>query len=543
MSQEKFKFYINADIVKGSEDGEMRIKGIASTGEKDSQDEYLDPSTFDLSDFSQINWNHKGKDDPSTIIGEPVYTKITANNELYIEGVLYNEVPMAKATYRLMQALQKSPNGNKLGMSVEGRVLERDPMNPSKILKSKITGVAICPVPVNGATWTELITKGYTDDNEPIYDLNEYANTEVEKAISIETTTNALENEGVDRKIETESIDGVTNKKKKKKKKPIINVTELNKAEVYENIFNYFYIDNINKAKQIYNLIEKISKMENEPISQETIQKALEILNVAKESSEESVEKGVKFGDVNTTPTKSAVKIGDVDDRSAVNKADEDKEDDTYNKACSYAKKLMEKGMNEEDVEKAMSEHYSKSIIDKVAKEVKLGANTEANKGEIVKKSEEDNIIKSHLEEISKSIKESLNSTDQKFSAIGDLYKSQSEQLEDLKKSFEGLSNENESLKNRLSDVEKTPTGPKSLISKSFADRFTSENQNDVNIETYNIRDRFQKGQLTDKLFEIAIEKNDSELKDAVSNLEAAGSLSERNLRKLNAMGINVIDN
>lgn len=563
MNQDKFKFYINADIVKGKDEKEMKIRGIASTGDKDSQNEFLDPSTMDLTNFSYINWNHGSKDDPAKMIGEPTLARINEKNELYIEGILYDNMPMARATYQLMQALQKSPNGNRLGMSVEGRVIERDPLNPAKITKSKITGVAICPVPVNGATWTELIQKGYTDDQEPIYDLRDYTKLiekNIEKAISVEGTTGAKENEGVDRKIEIEDVDGFDTEKKKKDKKEIDEKIDpkpivLSKSQIYENIFNYFYIDEINKAKQIYKLIENISIMEKAPITSESIQKALDILDIAQQEIEKSqaIEEVEK---VEVEDIEKAAKVKKAEDEKVENKEESEEEDDdkenpfqkgfkkeVYKSAMAEMKAMIKKGMKKEDVEKAMDCNYSKSLVKAVAEECSL-MDTKANGGEIsvssISKSEIDKTVKSQLDEMIEIMKSSNDSFNEKFSAIGTIAKSQNDKIDEIMKSFEIISQENKALHERLQAIEKTPSGPKSMISKSFVDRFETTSAS-TNGEVYNISNKHDRNILIEKSFDLAL-KGDTEFADIVTSLESTGKLTDRNLRKLATTGIKVIN-
>jgi len=556
-----FKFYINADISKAKNGKDMIIQGIASTSAKDSQGEFLDPRTFDLNDFNWINWNHKGKDDPSTIIGEPIHAEVNEKNELFIKGLLYDDVPMAKATYKLMKALQKSPTGNRLGMSVEGRVIERDSMNPAKILKSKITGVAICPVPVNGATWTELITKGYTENETPIYDIDQYADKEVEKAMSIEGTTGALENEGIDRKLEHESVEG-TKKKKKKKNGETVDLKVLTKSEAYKSIFNYFYINDIAKAKQIYSLIENISIMDKQQITKETIEKALEIIKVAdsvvssnedatsdvvetseeiettaeateevEKSETENIEKGEKTNDApDNVEEKEAVAEKDEDSEEE----DEDVEKSIYKSACNYAKKLFSKGMDEDEIKKAMSKVYSKDVTTKACASVDMGANAAANMGGITPQG---SIKKSETIELEKS-----------FSAMADkfenLSKSFEEKFDTIKKSYDNLSEENSTLKNRIKEIENTPTAPKSLISKSWAERFESKIKEGGDIEKgeiYSLSNKQSREDLINKAFEMAIEKGDDDLSRIVKGLEATKQIDDRGQAKLKALGINVL--
>ena len=451
----------------------MRIRGIASDSSKDRQGEYLDPRTMDLSDFDVINWNHKGKDDPSAIIGMPDKSKVrvTENNELYVEGILYNNVPMAKATYTLMNAMQKSNTGRKLGMSVEGMVLERDPNNPNKITKSKITGVAICPVPVNGSTWTELIQKGFTDESDPIYD-NEtlLLEQELEKAISIESTTDSKEDTGVDRKIEKESIDGATPKKKKKKAnvkevvdnevEDSVQKNELSKAEIYEKIFNYFYINDLQKAKQIYNLVTKISQMDKKQITDETINKALSILDIANEvvttneveaNSTEVVEKSEevtleKAEEVIVTneiekafKKEDDKKSDDADDKKEDKKKDKPKfKDEVYKAAKCEADEMMKESKSKDDIKKALVDGgYSENLADVICADISNTADIVQESP--IQKSEIETLMKSQVNELSEIIKSYNTSLDNKINSFESIAKSSETKVEELAKSLNTL--------------------------------------------------------------------------------------------------------
>lgn len=175
MKNNKFKFFIpEVDIIKSkNEKGEEKLflKGVASTTEKDTDGQILDPSGFDLSFFKNagfINWNHLSKTDPSMIIGEPYVAKITPNNEFYIEAELYS-TDLAKKTYDLAETLKKDSNKRKLGWSIEGKVIEKDLINPNKIKRALVTGVAVTPSPKNGGTWVDIL-KGNNFDDEYVYD-------------------------------------------------------------------------------------------------------------------------------------------------------------------------------------------------------------------------------------------------------------------------------------------------------------------------------------------------------------------------------------
>lgn len=266
MISNKFKFFTDCEITKAKDasgNEVMKVAGIASSNSQDSQGETLNVNSFDLSAFNQINWNHKGSADAAAVIGEPTIAKVIDNNKLYVEGVLYNDVPMAKAVYGLMKAMKSSPSKRKLGMSIEGKVVSRaseDKKSPlyNVITKAKITGVAICANPINGDTVVDLLQKGYTkNEDELLYD------DELEQEIN---------------KMEKSFLSELGGDDKK----------SLSKSAIYENINSYFSTINNEQAEAVYILAKKISTMENNPISNETLKKAYQILGVASNEIEKS---------------------------------------------------------------------------------------------------------------------------------------------------------------------------------------------------------------------------------------------------------------
>lgn len=175
----KFKFFIpEVDIEKATDSKgqeKMIFKGVASTTQKDTDGQTLDPRGFDLSFFKDagfINWNHQAKNNPSAIIGEPMIARINANNEFYIEAELYADSKLARETYELADTLKKNSKSRKLGWSVEGKTLATDPLNPSKVTRALITGIAVTPTPKNGGTWLDLL-KGELIDEDYIYENEE----------------------------------------------------------------------------------------------------------------------------------------------------------------------------------------------------------------------------------------------------------------------------------------------------------------------------------------------------------------------------------
>ena len=170
LKEDKFNFFIPAEFEKATtRKGKtiMRVKGIASTADQDSEGEVLLPTGFDLSRFinyGQINWNHQGKNDPSKIIGEPEVAEITSNGDLYIEAVLYPDSDLAKSVWEFGKVLENNSKTRKLGWSIEGRTLERDIANPKRITRALITGCAITPTPINVNTYVNICKGEQKDD-------------------------------------------------------------------------------------------------------------------------------------------------------------------------------------------------------------------------------------------------------------------------------------------------------------------------------------------------------------------------------------------
>ena len=167
--ESNFTFHVPINIIKGvdGESPDMILAGIASTGAKDRQGEMLIPEGFDysyLKNHGYINWHHQLSKNPEAIIGEPTKVEIRKGQGLYIEAKLYPDSEMAKKAYELAQVLTKNSSKRQLGWSIEGKVVERDPNNSARVTKSKITGCALTPMPINPETFVDII-KGMVDSN------------------------------------------------------------------------------------------------------------------------------------------------------------------------------------------------------------------------------------------------------------------------------------------------------------------------------------------------------------------------------------------
>lgn len=267
----------------------MRLGGIASTSDEDSDGEFLDPKGFDIKPLitsGMVNWHHQAKEHPDTIIGEPSKAEIRPEG-LYLETDLYPSSKVACDVWELANTLEKDSKTRRLGYSIEGKVLKRKSNDKSSpdykhIEKAVITGVAITHMPKNPKTFANII-KGDIED-----DFNEEEKEEKKEEKSMNTETGAaLKKESVDHDLK---------------------VTTFSKAEVLEKLFKDIPGISIKKAEYIFIMLQKFANMKGKSqITEDDITKAYEALGLDIESSD--IEKGcgaVDGGDVTKEPIAKA---------------------------------------------------------------------------------------------------------------------------------------------------------------------------------------------------------------------------------------------
>lgn len=300
---DKFTFWCPLDIQKAVIDPEtgqevMRLGGIASTSDEDSDGEFLDPKGFDIKPLinsGMVNWHHQAKGQPATIIGEPSKAEIRPEG-LYIETDLYPSSQIARDVWDLAQTLEKDSKTRRLGYSIEGKVVKRksnDKKSPDykKIVKAIITGVAITHQPKNPKTFANII-KGEIDE-----DFDD----EVEEALDTENGK-ALKKESVDKKLKNQTF---------------------SKSESIEILFKYIPGIDIEKAEKIYLMTSKIANMSGRKrVTNEDISKAFEALGLDIEPAED-IQKGDGCA-ANGGSTKKPIK------KAKTKKAETDDEDDDY---------------------------------------------------------------------------------------------------------------------------------------------------------------------------------------------------------------------
>ncbi len=302
-NKDKFNFFIPAKFEKGGKDGKtMYIKGIASSEVEDTDGETLVPAGYDIAPLLSsgfLNYNHQGSKDPNAIIGQPTKAEIINNGkDLYIEGYLYPSSKAAQKTYELAETLERDSPDRRMGFSIEGKALEKDPLNPKRITRARITGVAITPCPKNPNTLMSIVKGEYSDAFiKPSLDVNPLVNEynewfegdkiskhygEVESVEDflrhnyeddldiLDELVKAITAQAGEGVVQTESVDGGKKEfDKLLRDKNISPDAKLKKSQIYSLIlskYSEYFENDINKAKEVYNLVKEYNNfkgMEN----------------------------------------------------------------------------------------------------------------------------------------------------------------------------------------------------------------------------------------------------------------------------------------
>lgn len=518
---DKFNFFCPAKITKAKDkEGKeiMKIGGIASTASVDADGEILDPAGFQLDYFlnsGYLNWHHQAKTDPTAIVGEPTKAEVTKDG-LYIEGILYADSKTAQGIYSLAKTLEKNKSTRRLGFSIEGKVLERDPLDETKILSAQITGVAITPTPKNPNTLLNIIKGLYVDDDDQesqavsqpanpanggtTYILNMelpngdklYVTKDCQVKVVKATTTESAA------AIMPEHVDG--KEKNLMQKLPIQKSSStfrnLSEEEVYSFIFTKIGANDLEKAHMIYKLIQNIPQtdtiMAESKVTIEQIEKAFGVLGIEisdddfvkagdaeknamqnainskkgnSKASEKDNETSNSKGDAETQQKENLVKKGEdeeeesEDDAEKGKKADVGDDDDDIQKMKGMQKALNEAMSkadysNKEDVEKI--EKMKKSMDSHyTAMTVKLQGSSQ-NGGATTSV---ENQVQKALASQELMFTDKLNAIEkantEQNKALGSLIKATLDQLGSLEQS-------NVALTERLTTIEDQPNPPKS---------------------------------------------------------------------------------
>lgn len=644
LQQNKFNFFIPLNIEKGGEDGKLvKISGVASTDAKDSDGETLIPAGFDFQPLLQsgfLNWNHQARTTSKAICGEPTAAKIINDGkDFYIEGVLYpNEE--GKNVVELAETLQKHSPNRRLGFSIEGQAIERDILNPKRVVRARITGVAITQSPKNPNTLMNIIKGEYQDEfiednersaiiqqfnsivsvmfntqislehchrktkNEPIHEalkqayegfadlkdniieqltgligqqydritlsslegynpsMNEVVANQLcivgkqieqfaqeNKFSSIENLAQEVHGLGaklkyklslkegqseqpldkammVDTNLNPPSVEGTDEGKKL--------FSTLKKSEIYNQIYKR-YTTNFEKAEQIYEFINQVKEriMITENITPEVLEKAMNLLDESIALSKSEEQKSLDDYDQKD-------KVANQDDEDADNKdikkgdkegddnkndnSDDDEDDEDFEKAMhceSIAKSLLDKGMGEEEVVKAMtSVGISLTLAETSCANCIAQANEEKDGGKIttLSKGEEEDLANPSV----------VKKIDEKFQAIGTIVKSQVEQIGELKKSNETLLKSNQDILSALKKTQEAPEPRRAVTNIKAIERF-EKSEDGQKVQVFDANNPADMRALSNRLFqEVEIIKStggeDRGLEKAVADLEIAKS-------------------
>jgi hypothetical protein len=163
---ETFSVWLPAEPLEKSENGEKLrlVQGLTSTGNKDQQDERMLQDGIDFEPLlskGHINWNHQPG--PANLIGQPLEATLKETPKgfgLWMQGLLYKGKRVAEDAWEhllLMEELaRKGLPFRPVGWSVEGGILERDPLDRRIIRKSVVRQMALTHEPVNADTYAEI---------------------------------------------------------------------------------------------------------------------------------------------------------------------------------------------------------------------------------------------------------------------------------------------------------------------------------------------------------------------------------------------------
>lgn len=165
-------FIVDIPLVKAgdADDEHWIVQGIASCEVKDAEGERIIQKGIDcdpLMKSGYINWDHRDKEGPAYLIGYPIEFRLVNAVDykqqlgksvdgmaLWVKGELYKNKQKARDVWEHIQATSGTPR--QLGWSVQGRVVDRDAREKSRITKSQVHHLAITHQPVNQCTFAEM---------------------------------------------------------------------------------------------------------------------------------------------------------------------------------------------------------------------------------------------------------------------------------------------------------------------------------------------------------------------------------------------------
>lgn len=604
----KFNFFVPLEFEKGASPSKaMKVKGVCSSATEDSDGETLHPSGFNvlpLLSTGFLNYNHQASKSAAAIIGEPTKAEIINNGrDLYIEGFLYPDSDEAKAVYKLAQTLEKNSPNRRLGFSIEGKATKRDPFNEKIILAADITSVAITPCPKNPNTLLSIMKGEYQEPLQKEDDvMSDSGSTDITESMNkseskcpncgadlvgdtickcmAKAITTETGSDGTNGGLQVEDVEGG-----KSVIDSIINSNrKLKKSEVYTEIVKaYPYVD-YDQAKGILTFIETVNQKSfnmdttDKEILPEALQKSFDILNQSFDLIKADAQTDVAQ-EAKTEPAAELEKSQVVKDLAG---------DDEI---TPMAQRRIEKGMSQEEavadmVSKGISLEVAQTAVAKVISEAEgLDSNGDKNLGtavtapivksedativvvdDIITKAETitpvldlspiQDLIKGQIESFETLIKGQSDEIGKRFTGVGAILKSMTEENAELKKANEDLTGKTDELQKsfdalagRLNVVEKTPIPSNTVTTASVVERF-NKSQDATNGESYSVSNKQDLTLLSDRLEEEmdlvkSKGKRDVVLEKAITDIEMLGGFQADTLNalrpRLHAMKINIV--
>ena len=528
---DNFSFFVDKiTLEKAGKDNQgkdiMKVGGIATTRAKDSDGEEIDEKGWDVDYFVNngfFNYNHQSKFNPSAVIGEPTTAKVTKDG-VYVEGYLYADSELAKSVYETTKMLENSSSSRRMGFSIEGKALARDPFNEKKITKARLTGCALTLNPKNPNTLVNLL-KGEMH-NDPL----DYSYTEATEVVAdIEKSEDyivCLEKDGKCIKIDKELNITINDTGSKEIQKSLSTVTGapvmvesmdqdvksserlpsdkkyLTKGEVYSEIFNYIKDCDLDTADLMFKHINvtatkriQMEKGNNDGsgISRDDIQKSLDIVLASTEVSENDLNKSSYKGE--ESEDDDMEKMSEKDMKAKMEKAmAEDEDYQKLKKGYDMADKAMVD--YREKIEKGEVSGYPSTASAKAETMIDdENAASIGKEGEFIKKSEEtETFSKADVEDLIKGVEDTMSAAiTVGLGEATDLVKSLAQATEgllglngDLQKSLDVEVERNDDLKKGLDDtierlerVEATPIPSRTVTSQNYQSHPTLEKSMD----------------------------------------------------------------
>jgi len=474
----------------------MILKGIASTGSKDRDNENLKPEGLDFSYFLKkgyANWNH----DQLTLIGKPLKATLNKSNQWETELRLFPKSKTAQQVYELQKVLESEGLG--LGLSIEGQVIKRgseDKNDPryNIVEKALITGCAVTPHPKNADAIVNIVKGDLFDDDFKDNFLKSMALIEKEEdKIGDDDKEDKKDEEKEEKGMDSTSAAPLIKESLEDKKCK----TMITKGEAYNIIDGV--IPDISKATkdEIINKIIKEQEMENATlaITEDKIKAYLG-----------GVKKSLEIQPVQTAAT-----------------------DDPTNQKIADLESKLEKALSAvETLTKKLEEGQAGQAATEVAKVAKgTPSNSLFNEPT-------DELTKGIGEVIQKGFGDLKTSIDSKFDDQAELYKSLSDQLDELA--------------GKVHQLETTPLPLKTVGGTGYVQKGGFQNQNNGTptgrvVSLSNIPDKnYLCDELTKSIIDPANPDNilDKALANDIRRLATTGMPTERIVKKAQELGLQV---